>query len=316
MINPGGPKSALIHLAWLFLSLSCLSLASLAAQATSILVVLSESTPIYLEFANTLRKEMASEPVSIDLVAADAESALPARSSDLALIVTVGSRAAEFVVARDSRSLLLLTLLPRSAVERIAGLRRDERRISAIYIDQPPARYIELLRAALPDYERVGLLAGQDSRETATRLAAVARDRRLRPLVEQVGSEPDIYPALQRMFAEPGILLATADTTVFNSQTIPSILLSAYRRRVPVVGFSQAYVRAGAVVALYSTPAQIALQTTEAVRAVLNGQGLPSAQYPRYFQVGVNARVAKSLDLRIDSEAVIRERLERMERQP
>jgi hypothetical protein len=44
---------------------------------------------------------------------------------------------------------------------------------------------------------------------------------------------------------------------VFNSQTAGSILTAAYRRQVPLTGFSPAYVKAGALLALYSTPAQV-----------------------------------------------------------
>ena len=302
------------RLAGLFLLLCSLIFGSATAHAVSIVVVLSESSPIYVEFADTLRKELSKDGTSIEIAIVDNEGQLSLPQSEHALTISVGSRAAEMVVGKETRAPILLTLLPRTAVERITVGRKDDRRSSAIYIDQPPTRYIDLLRVALPDFDRVGLLAGRDSRDAAVRLVGVARDKKLRAQVEAVNNEQDIFPAIQRMFAEPGVLLATADTTVFNSQTIPSILLSAFRRHVPVVGFSQAYVKAGAVVALYSTPAQIAQQAAEIAKQVLNGQSLPAPQYPRYFQVGVNTRVAKSLELQIDSETAIRERLERMER--
>lgn len=304
------------RLAGAILLVCSLLLGSVTTHAASVLVVLSESSPIYLEFADVLRKELVRDAVTLEVVAITSDAPWQTGPTEHSLVVTVGSRAAEAAANRDIRVPLLYTLLPRSAVERINATRKEDKRNSAIYIDQPPARYIDLLRIALPEFDRVGLFAGPDSREAAMRLAYMARDRRMKAQIEPINNEHDIYPAIQRMFAEPGALLATADTAVFNSQTIPSILLSAYRRRVPVVGFSQSYVKAGAVVALYSTPSQIAQQAAEIVRQALAGQGLPSAQYPRYFQVGVNARVAKSLDLQIDTETAIRERLERLERQP
>jgi hypothetical protein len=52
-------------------------------------------------------------------------------------------------------------------------------------------------------------------------------------------------------------LLAVPDPLVFNSQTAANILAAAYRRRIPLIGFSPAYTRAGALVSLYSTPDQI-----------------------------------------------------------
>ncbi|MGC3963288.1 MAG: ABC transporter substrate binding protein [Rhodocyclaceae bacterium] len=124
-----------------------------------------------------------------------------------------------------------------------------------------------------------------------------------------------MFPALQRMFSEGGgVLMAVPDTAVFNSQTIPNLLLSAYRFRVPVVGFSQAYVKAGALIALYSTPAQIGTQSAEVARGVLAGGAVPAPQYPRLFSVGINTHVARSLGYQLDSETGIREKLERLER--
>lgn len=281
------------------------------AQGTSVLVAVSDPSGIYTAFADALRQELAADAISVEIVNADEGGVPAARRGEYSLTIAAGSRAATEVLGQYGRTPVLLTMLPRAAADRLVEARRGTGRVSAIYIDQPASRYIDLVRVALPGYERIGLLAGRDSRDTVNRLAAVAIGRQLRPQVEEITSEKDIFPALQRLFAEPGILLATADSTVFNAQTIPSILLSAFHQGIPVVGFSPAYVKAGAVVALYSTPAQIARQAAEIVRAIAAGQSLPAAQYPRYFEVGVNTRVARSLDLRIDSEKAIGERLER-----
>jgi len=160
------------------------------------------------------------------------------------------------------------------------------------------------------------VLIGRDSKDAAARLMAAARDARLRAQAETIGSEADIYPAMQRLFADGGVLLATPDTTVFNTQTIPSILLSAYRRGVPVIGFSPAYINAGAMVALYSTPEQLAAQSADISLQFLAGGSMPAPQYPRHYTIGINERVARSLGLSLEGEALIRERLERLERQP
>ena len=42
-----------------------------------------------------------------------------------------------------------------------------------------------------------------------------------------------------------------------------NILLTSYRRGVPLVGLSQAYVNAGALAAIFSTTEQLAEQTRE-----------------------------------------------------
>ena len=230
-----------------------------------------------------------------------------------ALLVTLGSRAAQAVSALASHPMLIHTLLPRSAFDKLPVRPEEVRRSSAVFIDQPAARQMELLRIALPDWPRVGLVVGRESSELGARLQASARDKRLRPVLEHATEEGDLYPALQRLLAEPTVLVAVPDATLFNNRTISNILLTAYHHRSPVVGFSAAYVKAGALLALYSTPAQIGQHAGEMARYGLATGSLPAAQYPRYFRVGTNPYVARSLGIPLEDANVLREKLERAE---
>jgi len=71
-----------------------------------------------------------------------------------------------------------------------------------------------------------------------------------------------------------------------------------------MMGFSPAYVRAGAMLALYSSPAQIATQTVRVVRSALAGVALQPVQTPSEFVIGVNANVARSLGFRLSEDAL------------
>jgi putative ABC transport system substrate-binding protein len=74
-------------------------------------------------------------------------------------------------------------------------------------------------------------------------------------------------------------------------------------------------VRAGALIGLYSTAKQYGQQAGEIARRVLGGDGaLPRPEYPRYFTVGVNASVARSLNIRVEGEASLVEALSSRER--
>ncbi|WP_345533977.1 ABC transporter substrate-binding protein [Viridibacterium curvum] len=266
-----------------------------------------------MEFADAIKAEL-QRGNQHEVSVIDSDLLATRGGFDPQLVLAVGGKAVDTVLGREIRTPVLLTLIPRSSYDKLPAARRDDRRISAVFVDQPPNRYLDLVKAALPNIDRIGLLAGRDSREHVARLSAVARERKLRPMTEPINSDADIYPALQRMFSEGGALLATPDTSVFNSQTIPNIILSTYRFRVPVVGFSPAYVRSGALVAIYSTPAQLATQSSEIARSILNGGQVPPVQYPRIYSIGINNVAARSLGFDLDPEAVIHERMERLER--
>ncbi|MEC5384150.1 ABC transporter substrate binding protein [Uliginosibacterium sp. H3] len=284
------------------------------AWAASIAVVLSEARGAYQEFAEAMRAELRRDPAGHELIVMDSDQASTRNLGDAQLVVGVGGKAMEVLASKDFKAPLLLTLIPRSSYEKLPAARREDHKTTGLFIDQPPARYIDLVRAALPDTERIGMLAGRDSRDNVARLAQISRDRKLRPGVEYVSTEGEIYPAIQRLFPDGGVLLATPDTSIFNTQTIPNIILSAYRFRVPVVGFSQGSVKSGALIALFSTPVHLGTQSGEIASKLLGGAPLPAPQFPRLFSVGINAVVARSLGIELESETVIRDRLERMER--
>lgn len=286
------------------------------ALAAQVLLLLSEESSAFSEAAEAIVSELRSAGHRTQSLSLPLRTDESAALTGNALIITLGTRAAQTVSSLAPRSLVLHTLLPRSAFEKLTTRGDDLRRVSAVFIDQPTSRQIELLRIALPDWPRVAFVTSRESSELGQRLVASARDKRLRPVLEQLNDENELYPTLQRVLADPAVLVAVPDATLFNNRTISNILLTAYHQRSPVVGFSPAYVKAGALIALYSTPAQIGQQAGEAARAGLASGSLPPPAAPRHFRVGTNRYVARSLGINLEDAAVLQERLERSEGLP
>ena len=102
----------------------------------------------------------------------------------------------------------------------------------------------------------------------------------------------------------------------YNSSSIQNILLASFRAKIPMVAFSPAYVRAGALLALHVTPTQIGVQAGAISWGVLQDKALSATPlYSRDFSVAVNDHVARSLGLSLDG-AALRVRLLRRESLP
>lgn len=277
--------------------------------AAQVLLVLSEPGGAYEEAAEAFRVELRRlsprHAVTTTLVK---NLGTPGEHQ---LVVTLGSEAARGVAALGQHPPAIHSLLPRAAFERIPGIK--EGRDTAVLLDQPASRQIDLIRLSLPGFTRLALLEGRESSDLVNQLTEVARERKLTVVKETVLQDSDLYGALRRVTAEPAVLLATPDSSVFNAYSIQNVLLTAYRQRSPVVGFSAAYVRAGAVLGLYTTPAQVGRQTAEAARVVLAGAALPAPQGPRYFEVGTNPQVAHSMDIKLEEPETLRARLLKLE---
>lgn len=296
-------------------SLLSYALAILAAAgarpclAAEIAIVLGEEGSAHAEVAESLRSRLEpAQKVSV-YRAADWPPAQPAAAR---FVVAVGSRAAARLVEEAGGAPLLVTLIPREAFARmLADSRRQGagRPMSALYLDQPVERQLDLVRLALPQARRIGVLLGPETRHRYEALASAAMNRNLQINARQIRQESDLAPALQALLPETDLLLALPDAAVFNAGTIPMILLSAYRHRQPLIGFSPAYTRAGALVSLYSTPAQIGEQAAEMLLAALARGQLPAPQHPRRFVVSTNPHVARSLGIPLESETQLQQRL-------
>ena len=293
------------------------------AWANTIAVLMSGRGAAYNEVLDSLQAELKKSPGLRTAVAAlDAQGREPSLSGLLAgdaqLLVTVGANAARAALnSPDVRVPILCVLLPRSTFESLQGAARPApsgRRVSAIYLDQPLSRQVELIRQALPGSNRIGVVVGPESARDAERLQSLAEGRSLSLLAERASRDTELYPALQRALGSADVLLALPDPYIINAETAQNLLITSFRLRVPVIGFSAAYVRAGALAAVFSSPVQIGAEAGDMARQVARGQGLPAPKYPRHFSVAVNRQVARSLDLAVEDETVLRERLMRLER--
>ena len=229
------------------------------------------------------------------------------------LIITVGVEAASTVLRGPLSEPVYCTFLPQTTfgtlVQQRPATGSAGARVSALYLDQPDERRLRLLRLALPQAAKLGVVLGPESRagQAAMRRSASAQGIELQ--IEVIDDEKQLIGALHRVMAETDALYAVPDPLVFNRHTAQNILLTAYRLGKPVIGYSRAYVNAGALLALHSTPAQVGRQLAETLLALPATHTLPPPRPPRYFSLEINERVAHSLGLSIGQAEEILQQL-------
>jgi len=301
----------------LTLSLAFLCAGSLQAADAVVVIVSSERSASYMEASEALLVELERGGLARREVLQITVAELPAAGT-LAprVFVTLGTEAAGLLAKREWPAAVLCTLLPRASFDRITREtgRRPSSQFSALYLNQPFTRQLDLIRLALPHVRRIGVLWGPESQVQTAAFQAAARDRGLALVSAQVGLNEPIFPSLKRVLEDSDVLLAVADPQVYNGGSLQNILLSSFRGRVPMVAFSPAYVRAGALLAVHATPSQIGRQAAVMVGRVLDGKALPATpQYPQDFSISVNEHVARSLGLALDSKS-LSEQLRQLER--
>lgn len=294
------------------LVLACLALGAGHAAAARVVVVLSDDSAPYQEVFQVISAYLDNTSHLANRVYAENLSA--SSFGEARLAVAVGVRAAESLAAQPLRIPVLAVLVPRGWYDKTGRtlLADSGRRMaSAIYLDQPFERQGQLIRLAFPGVQRVGVLLGAEQGGVVGELDEALRAQRLDLVHDTLASDERLIPPLERVLSDADLLLAVPDPLVFNRNTAQSLFLTSYRYRVPVLGYSRSLTRAGALLSLHSSPAQIGRQAAQWVSQALNSAPvrLPPAAHPEYFSISVNEQVARSLGFTLPPESELEKRL-------
>lgn len=279
------------------------------AENLKVSLILSDSSPPYRQFAESFSKSLAATKAAVTV----AEVYATGGSNHADLIVAVGMKAMESAIVRNGAPVLVVMVPDAGYQELLAKVlpQKNTRLISAIYLNQPWDRQFAFLRAALPDRRKIGLLHSPDTRIDIAGLSRQAVSQGGSLVALPVQSTEKLFPSLESVLEKSDLLLAIPDNAIYNSGSIRNILLTSYRKGIPLVGLSQSYVNAGALCAVFSTTEQMAEQAGSAVVSFAQNRQLPATQYPADFTIAVNQQVARSMGIELPSPEIIRSQMGR-----
>jgi hypothetical protein len=167
--------------------------------------------------------------------------------------------------------------------------------MTAVYAEPAPSDQVRLAALLYRRPVRVAAILGPDTAFLLPSLSGQAD-------VLQAGRDDNMGDVLARI-GRSEVLLALPDSAIYNPENIRNILLSTYRRKQAVIGFSADMVKVGALATTYSEIEDINAQVAEMAASFVASGELPAPQFPRYFRTAINEGVARSLDIAVTNEA-------------
>ena len=235
---------------------------------------------------------------------------LDAGSPDEGLDDAVLARADLVIVSGEAALSAVLRLHPRPTLAVMLGRARFEsirrshfgRPLSAFILDQPAERQLRLLQAVMPEALRAGILFGPE-RVAASAFEQAAEALRIDLVDRVVDDESGLMKQLEAVLRSCDGLIAVPDTLLTTPGSVRSILLTSYRYQRPIIAFSRAYVEAGALAAVFTTPEQVATDLIAWLRTQGGGRvELPPVSEPASFEIAVNRQVARALGIKVASD--------------
>lgn len=289
----------------------------LAQAYTGVTIVLSALTTANQEFVKNFKDELVRiSAVNLRVKVIDlqeAEKLVVAENSELVIALGVKALEAASKLKHTTPVLGVFTPLP-TFNSLLLTNRRDLGSFSAIVLDQPYLRQMSLIKTVLPEARSIGVLLGPTSSQYSELLKDEAEKNGFSISEENVYQESDLIPRLQKTLEATDALMAIPDPLVYSRETAQPILFTSYRHQKPVFGYSQSYVKAGALAAVYSKPSQLARQAAEIAFSSQQAPSLlPPPQTPKYFSIMVNYQVGRSLNIPILEEETLYKKMLELE---
>lgn len=310
----------------------CTSSSTAFAEAPfRILMVLSDDNAAYHEtlenFRDTVQRTTGhAVPVEFDILLIGRKEAAPPAGPTPDLVVPVGTKATHNVKRWGDSYVVYNILITRDVFnavypDYVSPGSSERRRVSAVFLEQPLQRQFRFIHLALPRLKHCGVLLTDQSSRLMADMNAASNATDIELDVVQFGGFRKPVDSFRNVIENNDVILALPDSRVLSPNRAKWLLYMAYQRRVPVIGFSRAIVDAGALGAVYSTPAQIGRQAAEdIIEVILDVRQkhdavwrLPEPRYPRYFEVAINRAVARSLSLDVKANQRIAQALTTLE---
>jgi ABC-type uncharacterized transport system substrate-binding protein len=261
--------------------------------------------------ADTLKQQHAEGSVAIGTLMGTPPIALNGDT----LIIAVGTKATRRAITEHPGKPLLSLFLTRSAWRNLSEEAGADGRRAVVFLDNPPRRLFYLASLIKPEARRIGTVFGPVSQAYKRPLRDAMAGTHYQLIAADLTHQDNPVARLTPVIENSDLFLALPDRAFFNRNVAKWILYLSFRNKIPVIGFSESYTRAGALASLYSSAADIGRQGAELAESYLRS---PADFHwrsfdPAYFSIEINPAVARALDMELPTPETLRLAIEKLE---
>lgn len=281
-----------------FICIVCLVLSAVPAWSTSVGMLVDAPSKQIQGFKQQLASQLTTDTLQLVFV----KDLSPDLIAEKKKWITLGPNALTALLEKSkSNTIPILALfLPDDARQSLQSQYPNQ----FTYLDNTPSleRQFALISVMTPQLRNIAVYyTGMFTSDKPT-IENIAKKYKLRLHWAMLKDPLDWDRNALKVLSSTDLVLGVDDSALYNTTTIRSILMRLYRSGKPLIGPDKGYVRAGAVASVFSG-------IKETLQASVNWIHSDFEYTPRYvnpyFQVDVNAQVARSLNIVVDDEAAL-----------
>lgn len=167
-----------------------------------------------------------------------------------------------------------------------------------------PRDQLRAFKNILPRIRRIGVIYDPvQNRSTIAEAQVAAREMGLTLLEKRVSDPREIANAIKDLMYVVDALWMIPDQTVVSKESFRYMLEATLNRKIPILTFSQSFVKGGALLALAPNYQDMGRQAGRLVQKILGGSSpgsLPSAHPQGYLFLNLNTASALSINIPAD----------------
>jgi putative ABC transport system substrate-binding protein len=284
-----------------------------AAAGDKIAVVVGSSEPPFEETLAGIQGYLAKQGIAAkyEIYRVEGNSARVAQAiqeikkSGARLIITLGSAATETATRNIPEIPIVYGLVLRSDIF------AQVPNATGVALEFPVETQFNWLKTLLPDAKSIGVIYNpSENKKRVEHAARVAGHLGLHLEAFEVYTPQDIPSALAALSKNVDVLWGIADRLTLSPQLAKHILLFAFRNKIPFIGPSDTWVKAGALYSLGWDYRDMGAQCGIIALSILQGTPpgkIPPAM-PRKILYSINLKTAEQLKISIPEDIVLKAR--------
>jgi ABC-type uncharacterized transport system substrate-binding protein len=208
------------------------------------------------------------------------------------LIVAIGSRASAAVASLDVPVLSVMVMEAETGA--LPAGSSPKRMVSRIPLDVPPRTALARLKRLFPDRRRIAVIWGPaGSGRARAEIVSAAEVNGLTVKFVECGSPKEMLEAVPALSGAVDLVWCLPDRALYEPAPVQALILSSIRARLPLIGFSTGFVKAGALAGFQADYWQIGVQAAESALRFIEGAPLRVREDPRVVRTIVNERAVR-----------------------
>lgn len=268
------------------------------ASSGSIYVVLSGDDVVYHKIGNHLQAQISNSGFpqkQVNVITLGDKRFNAINPADL--IVAIGAKAAEESYRYQSSNTVIYSFVEQKLIDKIDPDKQQEP-WAAVTVNQPMKRLISIAdRLVKSKYKnKIVILVSKNNTDLKDKVNASGPLQNGKVEIVEIDLDDIVTKVVDKSLFNAAVLISTYEEGIWSGSNAKWLLRQAYHYQVPVVGNSKRFLKAGALISVYSSMEQISEATSRLIRQWIDDDVLTSTGVHHVAKtVDVNKNIAQAL---------------------